>query len=74
MRKVKGGNMVQMIIDKGETSIKGKGTNFELMVQASVLIEEFTAYLISDCDDYLKERIVAMFRDSINFAITEGSK
>ena len=66
--------MVNAEFNKGKCSINTSGTNFEVMVETSVIIEEITRGLLSDCKESLKPSIIAMFKDSINYAIDCGAK
>lgn len=66
--------MVKVEFNKGECMINTNGSNFEIMVETSVIIEEITRGMLSDCKESIKPSIVNMFKDSINYAIDCGAK
>lgn len=66
--------MVKAKFDRGEGSLQVTGSNFQIMIDTAVMIEEITKSILCDCPRDLKDSIVAMFKDSINYAIDEGAK
>ncbi|MEE0930471.1 MAG: hypothetical protein UIM53_05680 [Acutalibacteraceae bacterium] len=66
--------MVKAKFDRGEGSLQATGSNFQIMIDTAVMIEEITRCILTDCPTDLKSSIVAMLKDSINYAIDEGAK
>lgn len=66
--------MVKVEYNDGEYMINTSGSNFEIMIETCVILEEITKGLLSDCKKSLKPDVVAMFKDSINYAIDCGAK